>query len=300
MSQNGPQDFQIKHHVASPLKHKVMTSLPKDEKILALKTLKKDEPQLFADIMASLKQVYSYITDRQYVEDTPTFFHHNASAALYEEHCRTKIKNKSHGLKLGGIYCNLKKTLTKIQQALRQKKLCEQQDILRDFEAEFIWHINICIHVLPLLSEELKAHLAKHNALKVDELQAMPVSPQKRKRVSDMHPATPEKIKSLPFAERQTPKKMSSEDKKSEALIRKNGSPSKVRRTSPLFSSVASILNTHPCILEMKNKADAEDTPALNARVALTFQFDMQKEEEKLPKRLEPENIENKTSTLKV
>lgn len=303
MSQDGPQHFQVKHHVASPLKHKVMTSLPKHEKISDLKPLKALDPQLFAAIIASLKQAYSYITDRQYTEDTDTFFHHTASTALYEEHCRKKIKNRNHSLKLGGIYCNLKKTLTKIQQALKQKKLSEHQEILRDYEAEFIWHINICILVLPLLSNELKTHLSKHHSLKIDELQMLPASPQKRARVIDMHPGTPKKIKPVPFEERLTPKKMSSMDKQSEKLIRKSGSPSKFTST-PYFSSISSLLNTHPCILEMQNKKTENDKPKRKrkSKVALTLRFDMQKEAEQasfpLEKVIPPENIENKASTL--
>lgn len=223
MSINGSAPFQIKQIIGSPLKHKVMTSLPLPEKILGLKPLEEQSPELFNKIMQCLKQIYSYVTDRAYIEDTVTFFHHAGSSALYEKHYRLKINEKDHGKKLGVVFSLIKKTLSEVETALKIPELNLHHDLLQDFQAELIWHNNICISIIPTLNDDIKAHLKQHCHIDSDTITPILTSPRKRLRVQMMHPCTPPSEKNVPFIERKSPKKMSRQDIISEHVLRNNG-----------------------------------------------------------------------------
>lgn len=234
MSTLGAAPFQIKQTINSPLKHKVMTTLPLPEKIQGLKPLEEQFPALYKSIMQCLKQIYSYVTDRAYIENTVTFFHHACSTALYEKFYRQKIKEKDHGKKLGSIFCQIKNTLSEIETALRNPQLEKHYELLCDFQAELIWQHNICVNVIPTLSDEVKAHLKKHANIDDKILTPLLTSPRKRTRVQSMHPGTPPSEKVIPFQERRTPKKMSLFDRLTEHLIRNHGEMRKPLVEQPL------------------------------------------------------------------
>lgn len=257
MSTNGAKSFQIKQTISSPLKHKVMTTLPLPEKIQGLKPLEEQSPTLFKNIMRCLKQIYSYVTDREYVENTVTFFHHACSTALYERFYLQKIYDKDHGKKLGNIFSLLKNIITEIETALKKPQLAEHHDILQDFHAELIWHFNIFVNVIPTLSDEVKAHLKKYSNIDDKTLSPIFASPHKRTRVLNMHPSTPPIEKTVPFLERRTPKKMSLMDRLTEHLIRNNGEVvmpvTQAQKPTPIYSENAMLLML-PRAIRMKRQ----------------------------------------------
>lgn len=270
MSINGSAPFQIKQIIGSPLKHKVMTSLPLPEKILGLKPLEEQSPELFNKIMQCLKQIYSYVTDRDYVENTVTFFHHGGSAALYEKYYRQRINQKDHGKKIGVTYQLIKKTLSEIEAALKNPKLERHYELLCDFHAELIWHYNICVNVIPTLSDEVKAHLKQHSNIDDKTLSPILTSPRKRTRVLNMHPSTPPSEKKVPFLERKSPKKMSMLDRLTEYLIRNNGvirSPlAEIQLESTPIVNEKAILSMVPRAIRMKSSTLATTPKDMEAR----------------------------------
>ncbi len=231
MSTKGPDDFQVKNIISSPSKHKVMTSLPSPESITTLKPLETAAPKLFTKIMSGLKLIYSYVADRNYQENTVTFFHHAGSTALYEKHYCTKINGKDHGKKLGNIFPVLKNTLKEIEIALAQPHLKEHEKILLDFQAEYIWQINILVLVIKSLSQETQEHLKTHCNIDSNSLSEIITSPRKKERINQLHPLNP----SLP----RTPKKLSLTDRLTIEALQNNGSPTKP--VSSLISTAAPV-----------------------------------------------------------
>lgn len=270
MSVNGAASFQIKHTIQSPLKHKVMTSLPVPEKIHGLVPLQEQHPVLFKHIMHCLKLIYSYVTDRDYVENTVTFFHHACSTALYENKYSLKINEKDHGKKLGNVFNLIKKTLSEIEAALKDPRLKAHHDLLQDFHAELIWHNNICVNVIPRLSDEVKAHLKQHCSIDDTTLSPILTSPSKRSRVTKMHPGTPPSEKNVPFLERKSPKKMSMLDRLTELLIRNNGGMVKPvtqeQKQTPAYNENA-ILLMIPRAIRMKGKPLATTQTTLDSKL---------------------------------
>lgn len=73
--------------------YKLLTTMPSSEFLEKMKSLDHDYYKKSINLISML---YSYVTERNYVEDTPTFFLHVACAAAYELHTNTKIKDKDH------------------------------------------------------------------------------------------------------------------------------------------------------------------------------------------------------------
>lgn len=286
MSTNGAKSFQIKQTVSSPLKYKVMTTLPLPEKVQGLKPLEEHSPALFKNIMRCLKQIYSYVTDRDYVENTVTFFHHACSTALYEKFYLHKIHQKDHGKKLGNIFSLIKNTIDEIETALKKRKLSEHHDLLQDFHAELIWHYNIFVNVIPTLSDEVKTHLKEHSNIDAQTLKPIFTSPRKRTRVLNMHPGTPPAEKMIPFSDRKSPKKMSLMDRLTEHLIRNNGEMVKpvaqVQKPIPVYSENAMLLML-PRVIRIKRQ------PLVTANKAVDSELNIKNESNAVNNQLSPQ-----------
>jgi hypothetical protein len=275
MSTQGPDDFQVTDTIYSPSKRQVMSSLPAPESIYALKPLKKAAPVLFDKIIYGLRLVYSYITDREYKENTVTFFHHAGSTALYEKFCRTKINGKDHGKKLGIIFPYFTGTLKEIETALADPLLKEHEKTLLDFQAEYIWQINILVLVIKSLSPETQDHLRNHCNIDSDSLSEMLTSPRKKERVNRLHPLNPSNS---------LPKELSAPDKLSAEALRNNGSPVKPIRS---FRTVLTDLIAEP--IDMK--AVSKMVPRNVKIIKKTFTPQFKKQLLNTPSNVEPQGL---------
>ncbi len=170
----------------SPLKFTLLTTLPLAEKI---KTLANINPLLAKEIQAGIKRIYSPVVERIPDEDKEHFFHHGAATTLYEEFLQVRIKDKNHSIKAGTTFNQIKKILDKINAALEENAQCE---ILKDFNAEFTAQYNIYVIALKKCAPEIKKHLQAHCSIDIDALAVTPITPRKKTRVQNMHPASPQ------------------------------------------------------------------------------------------------------------
>lgn len=232
MLENQPQSleekprFSLKKELGSPIKIKVATTLPNAKDINSLWDL---PAYLGNDISACLNQIYSHITLREPAVGRENFFHHVAGTALYESYHQTFINDKNHGKKAGTIFHKVNNTIKNIEHAFDHpdELSTTQITILKKFHAGFLAHKDALIIALKNLSPETQAHLLQHQNINVENLQQLPLSPQKKALVKALHPqspiASPRKMPQLQL----TPKKLTPEARQSQRALQATEPPSK-------------------------------------------------------------------------
>ncbi len=214
-----PSSFRVKNHVSSPLRFKMLTALPQHHKITALSTI---DRKLGEKVLSALAGLYSHVVSRNHAENVVTFFHHVASAALFEADCQQLIKDRDHGKKAGIIFTQVKKVLTILEKHLTENKstLSENEvKVLKEFISLFIMQHNILLETMNKLQPEVKQHLYLHNSIQLEKLSPLDFTSEHRFLVEGMYPQTPPRERELPLQDKPTPKRKSKEDIKSIAAF---------------------------------------------------------------------------------
>jgi len=236
--------FKLQDHFSSPNKtiFRVVTSLPKEEKVNALWEI---NPNLSQEITDCLKLLYSHVTERGgHSQGKPYFFHHVASTSLYESMESVLIGNKDHGKKAATIFNKVVNTLDKIDRALSSRENSEIEQTLQEFQALLKVHHNALLTALKELPEQTQLHLLQHQSLDIEKIQLIPLSPSKKIMVQRMHPE----------AKPSTPKRLSIADIKSRDALLATAPPAQPKdeqaKAAPL--PVSSSVLMRPRSLQMK------------------------------------------------
>ncbi|MGD9591800.1 MAG: hypothetical protein AB7V32_04685 [Candidatus Berkiella sp.] len=248
--QQNHSSFTLSKTVGSPLKLRVMTSMPDSEFLLKLEKL---QEQIKTRITSCFSLIYSHVVQRNAAgEGQAHFFIHGAATALYEDHHQVLIKGKDHGKKAASIFNHIKKTLSMIEHQLANN--APKKSLLRRCQAVLIAHFNAYALALNNLTEDKKDFLKKYQ--NIDEPAALPITPKKKKRIQRVHPNSPKDI---------TPKKLSRDDLQAIAVL--SGIPFNIDKppvVRPLEFPVAKPVQMVPRQLLLKHNIEKAKTAAVS------------------------------------
>lgn len=219
----GQPTFKLSKHVQDPDLYKLITQLPKAEVIQSIDDL----PPYTANLIRTcFINIYSYVTQRDYVENRETFFIHVCGTVFYESSTNILIKEKDHAKKAANIYQMVQGTLKELREKLSHYPLNElQKEILASLIKLLESHEILFKLTLDSISEDKKQHLKEFQGLDLCKA-PKELTPIKRKVIRAAHPSSPLK-------EEGTPKKLSQDNKISLGLLAPPPPPK--RRKGPLF-----------------------------------------------------------------
>ncbi len=204
--------FKLSEQVADTDFYKLMTQLPKSEEIRNVNnTLPPYTAKMIVDCIVS---IYSYVTERDYVEETETFFMHTCATVFYENRTQVLIKDRDHAKKAANILNMLENNIAELSEKLSSYPYSEQQRVtLTKFIKLLESHAMLFRLALSTASEEKRAHLKQFMGVDVDEQAPVCVlSPSKKAAIKSTYPASPQKNVASP---QKTPKKLSAADRES-------------------------------------------------------------------------------------
>ena len=158
----------IRDVIRTPNRYAMVTQLPNAEVLKAtIATLSDYDADLANTISQCWKNLYSYVVDRNFIEDQHTFAHHVAGAFIHEIIENKLLNNRDHGLKCVTVYGNVKKTLKALEKAITKLDNDETDEALfltiEDCLSEFKGHLNILIKVLYYLTDEQKTFMREND-----------------------------------------------------------------------------------------------------------------------------------------
>ncbi|MBN9288056.1 MAG: hypothetical protein BGO43_14890 [Gammaproteobacteria bacterium 39-13] len=173
----------------------IMNTLPDESLISALNRFYTPElRQLAPDIRKCLRTLYAQVVEHNALgEGESTFFYHISGSALYEISADKLIRGKDHGKKCATTYNQVKNILAKIEIALEDEYIsAELQEILKNFQAEFMGHSRVLIIAMKNLPEETKLHISVYNKIQIDSLNIPVLDPEMLSKIMAIHPPVPD------------------------------------------------------------------------------------------------------------
>lgn len=198
-------EFKVKSTFDSPTKYKTTTSLPSSDRIRELWLLPKEISERILNTMAD---IYSHVA-RRGGKGGGTFFVNTVVTAEYElaTNLTKGIKGKNHRLKTGLTAKTIEKTITQIENTLRENQTLEkeQKALLKIWRIWFQYQLEIYDKTIEKFSEADLARLEKDFGYSCEATEKLCLTPEKQV-IRSMHPKTPEGKKSFPEAN--TPKSL--------------------------------------------------------------------------------------------
>ncbi|MBS0286935.1 MAG: hypothetical protein JSR17_06545 [Proteobacteria bacterium] len=197
--------FKLSQHVSDPDIFKLLTRLP-DRAIL--ENIEKLPPFIGGQIKKCFVGLYSYVTERAFVEGTETFFVHVSATVIYESATGVLIKGKDHAKKATNILQMIDKILVVIDERLARYPFNDKQrEIITHFKKLLESHNIALMTALTKLADDKKEIIRHQQGIQIPQGTSPAVlSPQKRNAVAKSYPGSPHKGEG-------TPKKLSAQDR---------------------------------------------------------------------------------------
>lgn len=268
-SKRAKKTFRLRDHVQGD-DFKLLVTMPAEDFLAKVENL---EAQYSEDVLNCLRNIYSYVAERNYVEDTDTFFHHVASAVLYEASQGVLIKGRDHAKKAASIVKMIANTLTRHAEYVPNDD--NELEVVEEVEGLLIHHGILIENAIRLKDPITLAHLAEHCQYHCNSMAEWVLDKaDKQRNRSGIHTEkTPKK----------TPKRLTSPASKSVKSLRASAAESKAKRAIIFVEDEAMTLNKHLDDQDSFHSSEDEDDILTLSNPTMMFSFNMGSMKESLP-----------------